>query len=257
MTSTAKIRTASFFRSFWAVERPKTPFYETPLVKVRKSEWATIYPSVRYATAERFENSYLTENFSDDSDTPSLCPTSGGSFLDEDCLKMSIILPNLKYYNSVIYFQTEETHDLDYLENLAYDRKTAIFTVSLRSETLGYFQSPVIQSDLINSLRWIAQNLETFELYPENVMIFSSGHINELLFDLFIRFQDLSVLQIPFNIFFIQLRARICFRKYKEKYLKKKITFEHSSFYQVLKTIYEKILERLKKNPNSFKAPKR
>ena len=188
-------------------------------IKVRKSEWATIYPSVRYATAERFENSYLTDNFSDENDTPTLCPTSGGRFLDEDCLKMSIILPNLKYYNSMIYFKTEETNDLDYLENLAYDRKTAIFAVNLRSETLGYFQSPVIQSDLINSLRWIAQNLETFELYPENVMIYSNGHINELLFDLFIRFQDISVLQIPFNIFFIQLWARTCFREYK-KYFK-------------------------------------
>ena len=154
----------------------------------------------------------------------------------------------------MIYFKTEETYDLEYLENLAYDQKTAIFAVNLRSETLGYFQSPVIQSDLINSLRWIAQNLETFELYPENVMIYSSGHINELLFDLFIRYKELSVLQIPFNIFFIQLRARTYFRKYKKKYFKTKVTLEHSSFYQVLKTIFKKIFELLKKS-NPIKAP--
>ena len=33
LNSTAKIRTASFLRSFWAVGRPKTQFYETPYSK--------------------------------------------------------------------------------------------------------------------------------------------------------------------------------------------------------------------------------
>lgn len=61
----------------------------------------------------------------------------------------------------------------------------------------------VIESDLITGLRFIALNLDSYGLSSKSITVVTEAAVNEALFDIFFEFMDLSILQIPFENFFI------------------------------------------------------
>jgi len=97
--------------------------------------------------------------------------------------------------------------------NLAYLHNAAIFVVNLRNGVFGYFHEDtregfplpvnVIESDLINGLRFISSNLDAFGISSDNIHVVTKGQVNEALFDIFFILKDLSIIQIPFENFFI------------------------------------------------------
>ena len=73
------------------------------------------------------------------------------------------------------------------------------------SDTKEGFPLPVnvIESDLLNALRFVSNNLDSFSIDAQNVHVVCQAGINEVLFDLFFILKDLSVVQIPFENFFV------------------------------------------------------
>jgi len=57
---------------------------------------------------------------------------------DEDCLQMSVYLPDRNYATGVIYFVTDSNPTEDLME-LAYSESTAIFVINLRNGIFGYY----------------------------------------------------------------------------------------------------------------------
>ena len=52
-------------------------------------------------------------------------------------------------------------------------------------------------------MRFVAFNLDAFGLAAESVHVVTEAAVNEALFDVFFEFMDLTILQIPFENFFI------------------------------------------------------
>ena len=62
----------------------------------------------------------------------------------------------------------------------------------------------MIESDLVNGMRFVANNLFAFGLTDfDSVTVITEAEVNEALFDIFFTMMDLSILQVPFVNFFV------------------------------------------------------
>ena len=62
----------------------------------------------------------------------------------------------------------------------------------------------MIESDLLNALRWVTINIDGFGLSIEDVTSVTAGNVNEALFRTFFELKDLSSVGIGITSFFIQ-----------------------------------------------------
>lgn len=169
-----------------------------------------IFQSVPYAKHERFEPStlYESENNIDTDKELQSCPFSPGNYENsEDCLKMSIIVPESKGSKAIVKFLDNESYDIKELGKVAEENDRVIFLVNLRRGVFGYLHEKEgeinpVETDLVNALRFIASNLEYFDLRPDDVDIVIEDKISYLLFDLIFKLADLSILQESKSLYF-------------------------------------------------------
>ena len=160
--------------------------------------WATAYPGIRYARAERFRApvpvTTAEQPFADQGQYGPACPQAGDRYQpqSEDCLFLNVWTPTaaakkpravMVYFHGGAYSSGSVTDPLNDGATLAAQGDVVVVTVNHRLNALGYLYLPdrfpdsgnAGQLDLILALKWVQRNIAAFGGNPANVTVFGQS----------------------------------------------------------------------------------